>query len=236
MAMIISGKNPVIEAIKVGRHIEELYIQEHTNKDVVSLAHEHNVRYTWMPKQEINKLLDRGHQGVGAKVADYEYASLEDVIHKDKRYKTLVMLDNLQDPHNLGAILRSADAFDVDGIIIPGKRSVGLTATVAKVSTGAIEHVDVIEVTNLHHTIRKLKEHGFWIVGTDMNTNQTIHDIQVDTDLVLVIGNEGSGMSRLIRDNCDYIVKIPMAGSVNSLNASVSAAITLYEVFRRREE
>jgi len=128
------------------------------------------------------------------------------------------------------------DASAVDGVIIPSKRSVGLTSTVAKVSTGAIEHVNVIQVTNLHRTIVKLKEHGFWVVGTDMNTDQTIHDIQVDTDLVIVIGNEGSGMSRLIRDNCDYIVHIPMSGSVNSLNASVSAAITLYEVFRRRGE
>ena len=236
MATIISGKNPVIEAIKAGRQMEEIYLQEHTNKDVVRLASDHNIRYIWMTKQDISKILERGHQGIGAKVADYDYVDLDEALAKDKKFKLFLMLDGLQDPHNLGAVLRSCDAFGADGVILPKNRSVGLNATVAKVSTGAIEHVDVIQVTNLHQTIRKLKEQGFWIVGTDMDTNQSIHDIQVDTDLVLVIGSEGEGISRLVRDNCDYIVKIPMTGHVNSLNASVSAAIALYEVFRRRGE
>lgn len=236
MGTIISGKNPVIEAIKSGRKIEEVFVQEHTNKDIIQLASDQKLKYTKMTKQAINQILDRGHQGVGAMVEDYVYLSLEDAIQKEKPYKVYLMLDGLTDPHNLGAILRSCDAFNADGVIIPKNRSVALNATVAKVSTGAIEYVDVIQVTNLHQTIRTLKEHGFWIIGTDMNTNQTIHDIQVDADLVIVIGNEGEGMSRLVRDNCDYIVQIPMQGHVNSLNASVSAAITLYEVFRRRGE
>lgn len=234
MAIIISGKNPVIEAIKHGHNIHEIYVQEHTNKDVLSLAEQHQIPVILLPKQEINNLLDRNNQGVGAKAADYTYTSLEDVLAKTTERKTLVMLDQIQDPHNLGAILRSADAFRVDGVIIPKNRSVQLNQTVAKVSTGAIFHVDVVQVTNLNATIKKLKENGYWVVGTDMNTNQTIHDIQVDTDLCIVIGNEGRGMSRLVRDNCDYIVKIPMGGDVNSLNASVSTAITLYEIFHRR--
>jgi 23S rRNA (guanosine2251-2'-O)-methyltransferase len=226
----------VIEAIKSGRNVEEIYLQEHTNKDIVPLASDNKIKYIWMSKQDISKILDKGHQGVGAKVADYDYVELEEALAKDKPFKVFLMLDGLQDPHNLGAVLRSCDAFAVDGVIIPKNRSIGLNATVAKVSTGAIEHVDVIQVTNLHQTIRKLKEHGFWVVGTDMDTHQTIHDIRVDSDLVVIIGSEGTGMSRLVRDNCDYIVKIPMSGHVNSLNASVSAAITLYEIYRRRGE
>mgnify|MGYP003890276753 FL=1 len=144
------------------------------------------------------------------------------------------MLDSLEDPHNLGAILRSADAFGVDAIIIPKHRSVGLNATVAKVSTGSIEHVDVVEVTNLTNTIKTLKDQGFWVVGTDADTDQTIHEINVDTNLCIVIGSEGKGISRLVKENCDYVVKIPMSGHVNSLNASVSAALVIYEVFHKK--
>lgn len=235
MATIISGKNPVIEAINAGRKVEEIYIQERTNKDVVQLASDHKIRYKWMTKQEISKLLERSHQGVGAKVADYEYTSLEDALNKNhKKNKLFVILDGLQDPHNLGAILRSCDAFVADAVIIPKNRSVQLNATVAKVSTGAIEYVDVIQVTNLHQAIQTLKQKGFWVVGTDMNTQKNIHDIDVDTNLAIVIGNEGSGMSNLVRKSCDYIVNIPMGGHVNSLNASVSAALILYEIYRRR--
>lgn len=236
MAMIITGKNTIMEAIHVGRTIHEIYIQDHTNRDILKLARENNIPFTFMNKQTMNETLPPNHQGVGAKVEDYSYLTLEEALAKPKNQKVFVMLDGLEDPHNLGAILRSADAFNVDGIIIPKKRSVQLTTTVAKVSTGAIEHVDVISVTNLHQTILTLKEHGFWVVGTDMKTNETIHDIQVDTDLCIVIGSEGRGMSRLIRDHCDYIVKIPMQGHVNSLNASVSTALVLYEVFRRKGE
>ncbi|QMS85349.1 23S rRNA (guanosine(2251)-2'-O)-methyltransferase RlmB [Candidatus Xianfuyuplasma coldseepsis] len=236
MATIITGKNTIMEAIRVGRTVYEIYIQDHTNREILKLARENNIPFTFMNKQTINETLPPNHQGVGAKIEDYTYLTLEEALAKPKNQKVFVMLDGLEDPHNLGAILRSADAFNVDGIIIPKKRSVQLTTAVAKVSTGAIEHVDVISVTNLHQTILTLKENGFWVVGTDMNTNETIHDIQVETDLCIVIGSEGRGMSRLIRDHCDYIVKIPMNGHVNSLNASVSAALVLYEVFRRKGE
>ncbi len=234
MAMIITGKNTVLEAIKVKRKIFELYIQQGTNKDVIEQANMSNIKVIELPKHEIKKLLPPSNQGVGAKVEDYKYKSLDDVVNNDKQNKLFIMLDGLEDPHNLGAILRSCDAFNVDAIIIPKNRSVKLNSTVAKVSTGAIEHVDVVEVTNLTQTIKALKKRDFWVVGTDMDTEQTIHDINADANLVIVIGSEGKGISRLVKENCDYIVNIPMVGHVNSLNASVSAALVIYEVFRKR--
>lgn len=234
MAIIIHGKNTVLEAVKSGRKVFEIYVLKGTNKDVLHEVYKQNIKVLEYDKQKINNLLPRQNQGIGAKVADYGYVELEDAINKEKENKVFVMLDGLEDPHNLGAILRSSDAFDIDGIIIPKNRSVQLNSTVAKVSTGAIEYVDVIGVTNLNQTIKKLKDNGFWVIGTDADTEKTIHDIDVDTDICIVIGSEGKGMSRLVKQNCDYVVKIPMNGHVNSLNASVSAALVLYEVFRRK--
>jgi 23S rRNA (guanosine2251-2'-O)-methyltransferase len=234
MSIIITGKNTVTEAIKVGRKIHELYVLRGSNKDVVLLARKNNLKIKELDKQEVQKLLPSNNQGIGALIDDYKYKTLDQVIDSNKENKVFVMLDSLEDPHNLGAILRSADAFGVDAIIIAKNRSVKLNATVAKVSTGAIEHVDVVEVTNLTNTIKSLKDKGFWVVGTDANTDQTIHDINVDTNLVIVIGSEGKGISRLVKENCDYVVKIPMIGHVNSLNASVSAALVIYEVFHKK--
>ena len=234
MSIIITGKNTVSETIKVGRKIHELYVLKGTNKDVVSNARKANIKIKEIDKQEAIKLLPKNNQGIGALIDDYRYKSLDQVVKNDKDNKVFVMLDSLEDPHNLGAILRSADAFGVDAIIIPKHRSVGLNATVAKVSTGAIEHVDVVEVTNLTNTIKSLKDQGFWVVGTDADTEQTIHEINVDTNLCIVIGSEGKGISRLVKENCDYVVKIPMCGHVNSLNASVSAALVIYEVFHKK--
>lgn len=234
MSTIITGKNTINEAIKAKRKVHELYVLKGTNQDLIEVANKNKIKVKEMDKQSINNLLPRGNQGVGASVEDYKYTPLEEALKTQKETRLFVMLDQLEDPHNLGAILRSSDAFNVDGVIIPKNRSVKLNSTVAKVSTGAIEHVNVIEVTNLTNTIKKLKENGFWIVGTDMDTDQTIHDIQVDTDLCIVIGSEGKGISRLVKENCDYVVKIPMNGHVNSLNASVSAGLVIYEVFRKR--
>jgi len=236
VATIITGKNTIKEAITVGRKIFELYVQPGTNDEILELAKTHNIPVKELQKQEINNLLPKGHQGIGASVQDYAYLSLEDALAQPKKHRLYLMLDGVEDPHNLGAMLRSCDAFNVDGVIIPKNRSVQLNATVAKVSTGAIEHVNVIQVVNLSQTIRKLKENGFWIVGTDMDTPQTIHEMDVEADLCIIIGNEGRGLSRLVRDNCDYIVKVPMSGHINSLNASVSCALVLYEVYRRKGE
>lgn len=235
MSLIITGKNTVLEALKVGRKVHELYVLKNTNKDVVKEAYKMKIKVKELDKPELIKVLPPNNQGIGALIDDYKYLTLEDALAKNNdKTKVFIMLDQLEDPHNLGAILRSADAFNIDGIIIPKNRSVKLNATVAKVSTGAIEHVDVIEVTNLTNAIKTLKDNGFWVAGTDANTEQTIHDIQVDTDLCVVIGSEGSGISRLVKQNCDYIVKIPMSGHVNSLNASVSAALVIYEIYRKR--
>ncbi len=234
MATIITGKNTILEALKTNRTVFEIYVLKGSNKDVVFEANKQKVKVIEYDKQELQKLLPPNNQGIGAKVEDYQYQSLDDAIGNDKKNKVFVMLDGLEDPHNLGAILRSADAFGVDGIIIPKNRSVKLNATVAKVSTGAIEYVNVIEVTNLAQTIKTLKNNGFWVVGTDAETEQTIHDIDIDTNLLVVIGSEGSGISRLVKENCDYVVKIPMSGHVNSLNASVSAALVIYEIYHRK--
>ena len=234
MSLIITGWNTVLEAMKVNRKIHELYVLKGTNREVLAEAYKRKITVKELDKQGIINVLPPANQGIGALVEDYKYLSIEDALKKTNKPKLFLMLDQLEDPHNLGAILRSADAFSVDGIIIPKNRSVHLNSTVAKVSTGAIEHVDVIEVTNLTNTIKELKQNGFWIVGTDADTDQTIHDIQVDTDLCVVVGSEGKGISRLVKENCDYVVKIPMSGHVNSLNASVSTALVVYEIYRKR--
>jgi len=234
MSIIISGKNTILEAIKVNHKIYEMYVQKGTNHSLVSLVEDKNIKIKEMDKFSLNKVLPPNNQGIGALVEEYKYQTLDKAINKDKQNKVFVMLDSIEDPHNLGAILRSADAFAVDALIIPKNRSVKLNSTVAKVSTGAIEHVDVVEVTNLNQTIKTLKDNGFWVVGTDAITDQTIHDIDVDTNLCVVIGNEGKGISRLVKENCDYIVKIPMSGHVNSLNASVSAALVIYEIYHKK--
>jgi len=231
MSIIIIGRNTILEALKVNHKIYELYIQKGTNSEIIAIANDKNIKIKEMDKFNLNKTLPANNQGVGALVEEYKYQTLEKVINKEKTNKVFVMLDSLEDPHNLGAILRSADAFNVDAIIIGKNRSVKLNSTVAKVSTGAIEHVDVVEVTNLTQTLKTLKKNGFWVVGTDASTEKTIHDIDVDTNLCVVIGNEGKGISRLVKENCDYIVKIPMSGHVNSLNASVSAALVIYEIY-----
>ena len=234
MSIIITGKNTILEAIKVNHKIYEIYLLKGSNKELLSLAEEKQIKVKELDKFNLNKVLPPNNQGIGALVEDYTYQSLDDAINIEKKNKVFIILDSLEDPHNLGAILRSADAFLVDAIIIPKNRSVKLNSTVAKVSTGAIEHVNVVEVTNLTRTIKKLKDNGFWVVGTDASTDKTIHDIDIDTNLCVVIGNEGKGISRLVKENCDYIVKIPMNGHVNSLNASVSAALVIYEIYRKK--
>ncbi|MCK5387883.1 MAG: 23S rRNA (guanosine(2251)-2'-O)-methyltransferase RlmB [Candidatus Izimaplasma sp.] len=234
MSIIITGKNTILEALKVNHKIFELYIQKGTNHDILSLAENKNIMIKEMDKFNLNKILPPNNQGIGALVEEYKYQTLDKAMKKDKSNKVFIMLDSIEDPHNLGAILRSADAFNVDAIIIPKNRSVKLNSTVAKVSTGAIEHVDVIEITNLNQTIKTLKNNGFWVVGTDASTDKTMHDIDVDTNLCVVIGNEGKGISRLVKENCDYVVKVPMSGHVNSLNASVSAALVIYEIYHKK--
>ncbi|HHS4726545.1 TPA: 23S rRNA (guanosine(2251)-2'-O)-methyltransferase RlmB, partial [Staphylococcus aureus] len=169
----------------------------------------------------------------------YEYADFDQFLKQQKEKEgllTVLILDGLEDPHNLGSILRTADATGVDGVIIPKRRSVTLTQTVAKASTGAIEHVPVIRVTNLAKTIDELKDNGFWVAGTEANNATDYRNLEADMSLAIVIGSEGQGMSRLVSDKCDFYIKIPMVGHVNSLNASVAASLMMYEVFRKRHD
>ncbi|MBE2977837.1 23S rRNA (guanosine(2251)-2'-O)-methyltransferase RlmB [Priestia megaterium] len=237
----IIGRNPVLEALKSGRDINKLWIAEGSQGgsmgQITQLAKRNGVLVQFVPKKKIEQMVDGIHQGVAAQVAAYQYAELDGLFNlAEKRNESpfFLLLDELEDPHNLGSIMRTADAVGAHGIIIPKRRSVGLTATVAKASTGAIEHVPVARVTNLSRTIDELKDRGVWIVGTDAKESDDYRNLDGGMPLTLVIGSEGKGMSRLIREKCDFLVQLPMVGHVTSLNASVAASLLMYEVYRKR--
>lgn len=238
----IAGKNPIIEALKASRDINKIMIAEGSQRgqmqQVTKLAKEANVIVQFVPKKKLDQVYEGNHQGVIAQVAAYEYAELDDlfaVAEKRNESPFFLLLDEIEDPHNLGSIMRTADAIGVHGIIIPKRRAVGLTATVAKASTGAIEHVPVVRVTNMARTIDELKERGVWIAGTDASGKEDYRAFDGTIPLGLVIGSEGKGMGRLIRDKCDFLLRLPMVGHVTSLNASVAAALLMYEVYRKRQ-
>lgn len=237
MSEYIYGKNTVREAIKSRKNIYQIYLTNY-NKEFISLANNYKITYKLVRNNELDKLIKGNHQGIVAEVLEYRYYSLDEIIFSAKnKHPLFVILDGLKDPHNLGAILRICDATGVDGVIIPKNRSVSLNNTVAKVSTGAIEYVKVSEVTNITNAIKKLKEKGFWIIGAEAKGNAVFYDeVDYQMPIALVIGSEGKGISRLVLDNCDYIIKIPMLGHVNSLNASVSCGVLLYEIIRKRKE
>lgn len=237
----IIGKNPVIEALKSGRDINKILIAEGSQRgqmsQVTQLAKESNVIVQFVPKKKIDQVTDQNHQGVLAYVAAYQYAEMDDLFtaaEKKNEPPFFLLLDEIEDPHNLGSIMRTADAVGAHGIIIPKRRAVGLTATVAKASTGAIEYIPVVRVTNMARTIDELKERGVWIAGTDAKGKQDYRQMDGTLPLGLVIGSEGKGMGRLIRDKCDFLIHLPMVGKVTSLNASVAAALLMYEVYRKR--
>ncbi len=229
--MKIYGKNCVYEAIRAGHIIHEIHIlKDSKDKNFASMCHDKGYKVIYDDKKDMDKIFGPQHQGYGAKVKDYEYADLDIALKDTGKRKIFLALDGLEDPHNLGAIIRSCDAFSLDGIILPKNHSVGITEVAAHVSTGAIEYVPIIMVNNLTQSILKLKENGFWAVGTDASAEQTAADIDKSLNLVVVIGSEGFGISRLVAKNCDYMIKIPMTGHVNSLNASVSAGIIISEL------
>jgi|AntRauTorckE6833_2_1112554.scaffolds.fasta_scaffold00410_8 23S rRNA (guanosine2251-2'-O)-methyltransferase len=232
--MIIYGKNPIEEALNYDRKIYEVYTSLSQNDVLIKKALSRGIKVTFLDKKTMNKRFDGAHQGVGANVHDYEYTLLVDALEKPGR-KLFLMLDSITDPHNMGAIIRSAEAFGVSGIIFPKDRSATINATAVKVSTGAIEHIDLIQVVNLHQTMRTLKDQNIWVIGLDLDAESTLEDVYVDTDLCLVLGNEGKGMRPLVKKTCDTLVKIPMNGKVNSLNVSVSAGVALYDVVSRRK-
>lgn len=238
----IIGKNPVTEALRSGRSINKLFIHDQLNpktqQQLAGLAKEAGVIVKKVPKKKLDQLVDGAqHQGIVASVAAYKYFELDDLFNRAKEREEdpfFIILDEIEDPHNLGSILRTADASGCHGVIIPKRRAVGLTATVAKTSAGAIEYVPVVRVTNIAKTIDELKERHVWVVGTEAEADKDYRELEGDLPLALVIGNEGKGMSRLVREKCDWTVKLGMKGNVSSLNASVAGSLLMYEVFRKR--
>lgn len=240
---MIVGRHAVKEAITTGHTINKILIQDGVKKqqlnEILKKAKSEKIIVQSVPKSKLDQLSDSSHQGVAAYIAPYEYADLDAFLETQAEQdglSTIILLDGLEDPHNLGSILRTADASGVDGVIIPKRRSVALTQTVAKASTGAIQHVPVMRVTNLAQTIETLKDRGYWVVGTEAENATDYREMDAEMPLVIVIGSEGQGMSRLVKDKCDFYIKIPMVGHVNSLNASVAASLMMYEVYRKRHQ
>lgn len=239
---ILSGKNPVLEALRSGREMNKVWIAEGVKKagiaELLQLAKEAGLIVQFVPKNKIDQLTDGAtHQGIAASVAAYKYAELDDLFESAASRNEdpfFLILDELEDPHNLGSIIRTADATGVHGVIIPRRRAVGLTAIVAKTSTGAIEHIPVVRVGNLAQTVEDLKKRGVWIAGTDAKGSADYRRMDANLPLAIIIGSEGKGMSRLLKEKCDFLYNMPMVGKVTSLNASVAAAILMYEVLRNR--
>lgn len=237
----IIGRNPVLEALRSEREVNKIWIAEGSQKGsmqpLIGLAKEKKVFIQIVPKKKIDQMTEGIHQGVVAQVAAYEYADLDDLFKKAEEKNEapfFIILDEIEDPHNLGSIMRTADAVGAHGIIIPKRRAVGLTATVAKASTGAIEYIPVARVTNLSRAVEELKERGVWIVGTDAKGTDDYRNMDGMMPIGLVIGSEGKGMSRLLKEKCDFLIRLPMVGQVTSLNASVAASLLMYEVYRKR--
>ena len=232
---LIYGKNPIIEAIHAKKALKVFVVNNFNDQKVLNLIKDNHLTITYVSPLEMEKMCERGvHQGVAAELKPYQTVSLEEIIIKarKKEKKIIVMLDNISDPHNLGAIIRSADVFEASGIILPKHNSVTLNATVAKTSAGAINYVPVAVVSNLNQAIKTLKEEGYWIVATDGSAEISYSSLKYNFPVVVVIGSEGKGVSSLVLKNSDYIVKIPQFGHVNSLNASVAAGILLAEVHK----
>ncbi|MFI3252089.1 MAG: 23S rRNA (guanosine(2251)-2'-O)-methyltransferase RlmB [bacterium] len=227
--MNIFGKNVIYAALDAKHRFYEIFLREDVHqKDFkfVERVKKAGIKLHVLKGNEMDKMFKGLHQGYGANVTDYDTNSIDDIIDTSKK-QLIVILDKLNDPNNLGAIIRSCDAFGIDGIVIPKNRSVAVTDTVVKISTGAIEYVKICQETNINQTIDYLKKNGFWIVGTDASATTSIYDVKFDTSLAIVIGSEGYGISQLTQKKCDFLTKIPMYGHVNSLNASASAAICL---------
>ena len=232
---LIYGKNPVIEAINAKKALKVFLVHNFNDQKVINLIKDNKLPVVSISSNEMEKMCDGGvHQGLAAELKPYQTVSLEEIIIKanKKNKKIIVMLDNINDPHNLGAILRSADVFEAAGIVLPKHNSVSLNATVAKTSAGAINYVPVAVVNNLNQAIKTLKEEGYWVVSTDGSATIDYSSIKYDFPVVVVIGSEGKGVSPLVLKNSDYVVKIPQFGHVNSLNASVAAGILLAEVHK----
>lgn len=238
---MVAGRNAVMEALKGSRSVNKLMIAngstEGSIKEIIAVAKDKGVNIQYWDRSKLDSIA-RGirHQGVLAQVAPVQYVELEDILQvaKDRNEPPfIVLLDELEDPHNLGAILRTADAAGVHGVLIPKHRSCPLSATVAKTSAGAVEHVPVARVGNLVQTIKKLKQEGLWVAAADMD-GKDYYDTDLTGPLLLIIGSEGQGVGRLVKEQCDFVVRIPMVGKINSLNASVAGSILMYEAMKQR--
>lgn len=232
--MLVYGKNVAEEYLKKNEKVRKIYLQDNfSDENLKLLIEKSKIPVILRRKIELDQLANTLHQGIILDVADFSYCDLHDFLDKEDCF--LVLLDHLEDPHNFGAIIRTSEAAGVDGIVIPKDRSVSVNGTVIKTSAGASENMPISMVTNLNQTIKELKDNGFWIVGTDMENSTDYREIDYSGKIALVIGNEGNGMSRMIRNSCDFIAKIPMYGKINSLNASVAAGIMIYEVVRQKK-
>jgi 23S rRNA (guanosine2251-2'-O)-methyltransferase len=238
----IGGRHSVIEALRSGRPIHKIWIAEGVQKGplqaIFDTAKQAGIIIQQTDKRKCDELAQGiQHQGVVAQVAAYSYAEVDDLFNIAQARGEdpfFIILDEIEDPHNLGSIIRTAECAGAHGVIIPKRRAVGLTATVSKISAGAAEHVAVARVTNLAQTIDELKKRGVWVAASDVNRAQDVYSSDLRIPIAIVIGNEGKGVGRLIKERCDFIVKLPMQGRINSLNASVAAALLMYEVVRQR--
>ena len=239
----LEGRNPVLEALRAGRTIDKVFVLSGEKNGsvikILSLCKEKRIPVMEVDKQKLDRMSTTGaHQGVIANVAAKEYSTVEDILEeaKEKGEKPFIVIcDEINDPHNLGSIIRTSNAAGVHGVIIPKRNSVGLTATVAKTSAGAVEFTKVAKVSNLAQTIDKLKEQNIWVIGADMDGENDIYHQDFSGGIAIVIGSEGFGISRLIKEKCDFIVRIPMLGKITSLNASVAGALMIYETVRYRQ-
>ncbi|MEQ2579181.1 23S rRNA (guanosine(2251)-2'-O)-methyltransferase RlmB [Hominiventricola aquisgranensis] len=239
--MTIEGRNAVMEAFRSGKTIDRVYVlkgcQDGPINSILREARKHDTLVNFVAKERLDQMSETGkHQGVIASAAAYAYAEVEDMLklaEEKGEPPFLFLLDDIEDPHNLGAIIRTANLAGAHGVIIPKRRAVGLTATVARTSAGALNYTPVAKVTNLNATIEELKEKGMWFVCADMG-GTTMYDLNLTGPIGLVIGNEGDGVSRLVKEKCDFVASIPMKGEIDSLNASVAAGVLAYEIVRQR--
>ena len=238
----VEGRNAGIELLESNRDINKIYISNgekngSINK-IIAMAKEKRVIIQEVNKSKLEQMAcSDNHQGVIAIVPPFEYCDIDDILNEANQKNEdpfILILDGIEDPHNLGAIIRTAETAGVHGIIIPKRRAAGVNSTVAKVAAGAVEHMKIARVNNIHEAIRYLKENDVWVCGTDMDTNKYYYNQDLTGPLAIVIGSEGFGMSKLVKENCDFRVKIPMKGKITSLNASVSAGIVIYEAVRQR--
>ena len=236
----IEGRNPVTEAIKSGREIDKLLVsaREGSIKKIVAMAKEKGIVVQEVVRTKLDELSETGaHQGVIALVAAHDYATVEDILANAEQKSEkpfIILLDEITDPHNLGSILRTANATGAHGVIIPKRRSVGLSSVVAKTSAGALEYTPVARVSNLAQTIDKLKEQGIWFYATHQDATEVYTEVDLKGGIGIVIGSEGNGVSRIVAEKCDFLISIPMKGEINSLNASVAAGVIMYEALRQR--